>query len=139
MRFTSTTVTSCNTERSDPLGLKDLFGNTADAMKTKYVAIAIRALLVGTGVLAAKDVSDNQLAQLSGALVAIASVGWEMYSQRQERSEKMMALALANRSENTIKALVADPLISNPSVNTHPDVVPSLTLSEVEGSPRPTG
>lgn len=122
------------------MNLKDLFtGNIGDAMKAKYVGIALRAALIGTGVLAAKDVSDNQLAQLSGAIVAIASVGWEMYTQRQERSEKMMALAVGHTTENTIKALVADPTILNPSVNTHPDAVPILTLDQVERSDRPIG
>lgn len=120
------------------MGLKDVFGGSGDAMKAKYVGIALRALLVGSGVLAAKDVSDNQLAQLSGALVAIGSVLWEMHAQRQEREEKMMALAVGKTTENTIKALVSDPTIPNPSVNTHPDLVPTLTLDQVERG-RPSG
>lgn len=107
------------------MSLRDILtGNIGDAMKQKYIGIVIRALLVGTGVLAAKDVSDNQITQLAGALLAIGSVGFEMYAQRQERSEKMMALAVGKTTENTIKALVADPTVLNPSVNTHPDVVP---------------
>lgn len=105
--------------------ITDLFkGNLIDGMKQKYVGSIIRGGLIAVGAVTAKDVDDGQITQLAGALMAIASIAWSMYEKRTAREKLVTTLAVANVTEDHVKALIANPDIPNPSVNTPANVVP---------------
>lgn len=93
-------------------------------MWQEYVGAIIRALLIATGVITAKDADGAAIQQLAGAVIAIATVAWSLYQKRQSRAEKVSALSRAGLTENENKAMVKDPAIPTPSVSTSPDVVP---------------
>lgn len=122
--------------------MKDILTGSAiiNSMNQKYVGAIIRAGLIASGVVAARDVDNGQITQLAGALMTMASVGWSMYEKRQSRNVTVTALAMANTTENHVKALIADPAIKTPSPATPANIVPIpiLTLSEVERFTRPS-
>lgn len=107
-------------------------GKSVDVMTQQYVGSLVRASLIGLGVVTAKSVDNGQVEQIAGALMALASVAWSLYQKRQNRAVLMVPLAAAGMTENTAKAMVANPAIQTPDVATHPDSIPTLTLSEVE-------
>lgn len=100
----------------------------ASSMTQKYIGAALRAGLIAVGAVTAKNVDDSQITQLAGALMAIASVAWSMYEKHEARAVLMVPLAAANMTENTAKAMVADPNTLTPDVSTHPDIVPTPTV-----------
>lgn len=122
------------------MSLTDLFFDRGlDSMKRKYVGSILRWALGGLGFIVVGKVADDQIGQLSGALIALAPLLWSMYEKRTTREVLVTTLHVANTSENAMKARVADPTIPTPSVNTAPDVIPTLTLDEVERATRQGG
>lgn len=103
-----------------------------DSMKQQYLGSLIRAALIGFGVITAKDADHGQIEQIAGALMAMASVAWSLYQKRQNRAILMVPLAAAGMTENTAKAIVANPLIVTPDVSTHPDRIPTVSLEDVD-------
>lgn len=108
------------------MGLTDLL--TGDAflsrMSQKYVGTLLRAVLLGTGVVTARDVNDGLITQLAGALVTIASIAWGLYEKRAARGSLVTALGVAQITEDHANALVANPHVATPSLATPANVVP---------------
>lgn len=111
------------------MSLKDMFNGTSfgDSMKRQYVGSAIRAGLLSIGAVTAADVDNGEIAQLSGALIAILTVAWSMYQKYSARQLTVTALASAQMTENEAKARIADPAIQTPAVTTPADTIPTLT------------
>lgn len=116
----------------------DILGSAGlDSMKQKYVGVAVRLVLTSTGVTLAGKADDSFVNEIAGALIVIVTAVWSMYEKRTARQEKLTGFQLAGVTENQVKAMVADPAIPTPSVNTSPDAIPTLTLFDVERFTRP--
>lgn len=95
-----------------------------DGMQVKYVATFLRAGLLLSGFITARDIDDAQITRLAGALLTIGSIAWGLYEKRATRGTLVTALGVAQITEDHANALVANPHIATPSLATPANVVP---------------
>ena len=96
---------------------------------SQIVGLFVRWLVVlATGYLAAKlDVTftEEQIGELVKYLTpAFLMLGWAVYRHYKGRLKFLTAVVEAECTEHEIEAIVRDPAIPNPSVNTPKDEIP---------------
>lgn len=107
----------------------------ATSMVQKYAGGVIRSglLLIAGHYFAKGTVDQDQIAELSSAIVAVGTVVWSIFQKYRAQTVLVTALASSTpMSEDTAKAMVASPLISTPPANTPTTVVPSPSVPVLE-------
>jgi hypothetical protein len=99
------------------------------AMNPMVQAVVGSVVRWGLGLLAGHfmttAISDGDIKEVTGAIVAAIALGWSLYQKYHGRQVLVTALSSGPMSEQTAKALVASPIVETPSVTTSSHDVPA--------------